>query len=195
MAKTKKVQFQENNHLRKKQNLNNKIMKKTNPNGKIIYLSCVLLENIDHLLCQYNISIGQDSATPLTKITVSQSAKTLGELVNDAWKRCKNHSKSQKNTLKEGQYVMAKMKSFSTWPAKITGFTKNLNKAIVYFFGTHNSGSVEVKEITLFQESTEVIRLQLLRHSEFFAKGIREVETDLGIPLELSVTNEQNLLK
>lgn len=121
-------------------------------------------------------------------------SKTLAELVNDMWKISKNHNKSQSVIFDIGQYVMAKMKSFSPWPANIIGFTKNRKRAQVYFYGTHNSGSVEVNEIALFQYSTEVVRMQLLRHLNFFEKGIKEIETELGIPAELSVTNHQNAL-
>lgn len=116
-------------------------------------------------------------------------SKTLAELSNDAWKRCKKHTKSQQIIFQIDQYVMAKMMSFSPWPAKITGFTKNRKKAYVYFFGTNNSGSVEINEITSFHDAEEVIRMQLLRHLSHFAKGIKEVETELGIPVELSIFN------
>lgn len=120
--------------------------------------------------------------------------KTLAELANDAWKLCKKRSKSEETSLDVGQFVIAKMKSYSPWAAKIINFTKNRKKANVFFFGTHNSGSVDINEITLFQSSNEVIRLLLLRNLEFFAKGVREAEIELGIPHELSITN-QHVLK
>lgn len=122
-----------------------------------------------------------------------QRSKTIAELANDAWKACKSQSKSQNITFEIDQYVMAKMKSFSPWAAKIIGFIKNHKKAYVYFYGTHNSGSVDVSDITLFKESQEVIRLQLLRHLDFFTKGIKEIEAELGITEEFSIINRRAL--
>lgn len=120
-------------------------------------------------------------------------SKTIAEIANDTWKRCKIDSKSKQIKLDVGQYVMAKMKSFSPWPARVTGFTKNRKKVYVHFYGTHDTGSIEVAEITLFEDSKDVIRIQLLRSLDCFAKGIREIETELGIPDELSITNRHFL--
>lgn len=277
MAKTRKVNKKKNDKLRNKLNHNTKNEKKTN-------LNCVvILDNIDHLLHQYNIPTKSKQTTKqnpkefeinfqiknnqlivhtfgqpkisveatkendfhleiqirndrikfmspnncksgdvtqlgcdlmeiesmeiqpqrITKkcsaiTTVQPSgkfprAKTLYELTNDAWKRCKNIFHNQNIALEEGQYVMTKMRSFSPWPAKINGFSKNKKKVYVYFYGTNNSGTVEIKETIPFQKSDEVIRMQLLRHLQCFAKGIREVETELGISAEMSITNEHAL--
>lgn len=40
-------------------------------------------------------------------------SKTVAELANDSWKRCKSHTKSKQLNLEVGQYVMSKMKSYS----------------------------------------------------------------------------------
>lgn len=118
-------------------------------------------------------------------------SKTVAELANDSWKRCKSHNKSKQLNLKVGQYVMSKMKSYSPWPSRLTGFTKNRKKAYVYFYGTHNTGSVEVGDITLFEDSEEVIRMHLIRNLDLFAKGVKEIEMEIGIPDELSITNRR----
>lgn len=130
----------------------------------------------------------------LVKKPVSQPeklprSKTFAELANDAWKRCKKITKSQQEIFHTDQYVMVKMASYSPWPAKITGFTKNRKMAYVYFFGSHNSGSVDITEITPYQSAVEVIRMQALRQLEIFSKGIKEVEIELQIPEEFSVLN------
>lgn len=132
----------------------------------------------------------KQSMQPVGKLSRS---KTIAELANDAWKLCKAQDKNRLMTFKEDQCVIAKMKSYAPWPSKILGFTKNRKKVHVYFYGTHNSGSVEINEITPFQYSDEVIRLLLLRNLEFFAKGIMEAEIQLGIPAELSITNRHVL--
>lgn len=136
------------------------------------------------------IDVKKKTMEPLAKF---QRTKTIAELANDAWKLCKFNSKRTNIPLEIGQFVMAKMKSYAPWAAKITGFTQNRKKAYVYFYGTHNSGSVEVNEIILFQDSDQVIRMLLLRHLDCFSKGIKEIEIELGIPVELSITNRNTL--
>lgn len=101
----------------------------------------------------------QSMQQPAGKLSRS---KTIAEMANDAWKLCKSQNKNRPMTFNEDQCVIAKMKSYAPWPAKVVGFTKNRKKVHVYFYGTHNSGSVKINEITPFQYSDEVIRLLLL---------------------------------
>lgn len=121
--------------------------------------------------------------------------KTLNQLIEQAWLKCKKEKKEKKSCLQIDQNVMSKMKSYCAWPSKITSISKNGTNAQVYFFGSHNKGSVKADEIVSFDEAREVIRLLLLRPNNLqFAKGIREAEIDSGVPEELSIVNPQSTL-
>lgn len=67
------------------------------------------------------------------------------------------------------------------------GYTKDKKRAQIYFFGTNNVGSVDAKEIVVFGQCKNVIRLLLLRTIGPFHKGILEVKTLLGIAEEHSL--------
>lgn len=123
------------------------------------------------------------------KPTQKLIAKTLNQLIKDEWNQCKKIKKGEINELHEGDYVMAKMRTFAPWPAKITSFTKNKKSATVYFYGSHNSGSVLTEEIVRFSSSQTLIRLLLIRNPNDFKKGVVEVELENHIPPELSITN------
>lgn len=121
--------------------------------------------------------------------------KTLHQLTEQEWRKCKKERKEKETQIQIDQHVMAKMKSYSPWPGRISTISKNGTSAQVYFFGSHNKGSVKTAEIVPLHEAREVIRLLLLRPNySQFSKGIREAEISLGIPQELSITNQQNAL-
>lgn len=61
----------------------------------------------------------------------------------------------------------------------------------IWFYGTQNTGVVLEKNIVPFKDAQDVIRLLLLRDLFGFLKGIREVERELNIPDELSITKDQ----
>lgn len=120
--------------------------------------------------------------------------KSLKQLIDGAWRLCKKKKKENNTILNENQIVLSKMKSYSPWPAKILSFTKNRKSATVYFYGTHNSGRVDESEIINFEDAHEVIRLLLLRPNLIgFTKGILEVEREMNVPEELSITNQKSL--
>lgn len=139
-----------------------------------------------------NIEMKTSSTGIQTKQCIT---KTIIQLVNENWVQTKREKKSSKILLKENDLIMGKMKGYSPWPGKIICFSKNRKSAQVYFYGTHNQGSVLEAEMTLFQYSHDVIRLQLLRPLLIdFRKGIREAEIEMQIPDELSITREQRSL-
>lgn len=122
---------------------------------------------------------------------------TIYELTNSAWRRCLAASKKNGAVLTVGQHVMAKMKSWSPWPAVIISFNANKKRVNVFFYGTKEEGKVDSQDIAQFGDSCEVIRLLLLRKNTLFGfeKGIREVETLNNIPIELSMTTEQKTIQ
>lgn len=139
----------------------------------------------------------EESIRPVKATTTSekQMVKTLVQLANDSWKEILRKNKQSKIVFKANDIVMAKMRGYSPWPSKIISFTKNLKRAEVYFYGTHNKGTVDVNEIAPFENSYRTIRLQLLRVLTCFKKGILEVELEMNIPIELSITNETNSIR
>lgn len=117
-------------------------------------------------------------------------AKSLTAIINDAWKKCKTQFKSSDEIIEQNALVMAKMSGYSAWPSRINEFTKNGKRAHVYFFGSNNTGTVDVTEIVPFESCHEVIRLLLMRKLGQFLRGILEIERILGVPDELSLTKE-----
>lgn len=126
--------------------------------------------------------------TTLSKCVV----KTLTETINDAWKMCKMDTATVTANIpiSVGDLVMARMKTYSAWPARVDGFSKNGKRANVHFFGSNNSGAVEISEIVPFCQCRNVIKLLLLRKLSIFHKGIREIETLMGICSEMSLLKE-----
>lgn len=106
-----------------------------------------------------------DCCDPLDKIPIKnptpiEVGKSLTTLINQNWKTCKIDFNSSGHPIKLGALVMAKMASYSPWPARVDGLTKN-NKRV--FFGENNVGSVNTNEIVNFSECHSVIRLLLLQ--------------------------------
>lgn len=120
--------------------------------------------------------------------------KTLNQLIDESWREHKKQKKIDKIALKENDLVMAKMSGYPPWPGRIISFTKNRKSTRVYFYGTDNSGIVREDEITQFESSCKVIRLLLLRRLGGFSKGVREIEIQQNIPIELSITNDQLMI-
>lgn len=91
---------------------------------------------------------------------------------------------------KVGDAVLARMRGYDPWPARIIGL-KNKNKNVeCYFYGAHNSGSVGSKNIIPFVDAFETVRLVCLRNPKNFVKGIQEIEIEFGVPTELSCLKE-----
>lgn len=136
-----------------------------------------------------------ESALNLKTNRKADTAKTLNNLINDAWKVCKRDYLALNKQPEIGDIVMAKMKSYSAWPDRVHGFTKDKKRVQIYFFGTHYTGSVDAKETVAFHHSESVIRLLLLRMVGPFHKGISEIEAILGISHEHSLLRERNALE
>lgn len=131
----------------------------------------------------------------LAKPTSKLVGKTLNKHINDAWKSCKKNFLDSKQSVKANDIVMAKMKTYSAWPAQVLTFATNKKRASVHFFGTNNSGSVDAIEIIPFEQCHDVIKLLLLRKMGSFHKGVFEIETILGVPPEMSLLKEIGSLK
>lgn len=131
-----------------------------------------------------NIKTPQSAA--ISKCVVS----TLNSLINGAWKVCKMSFRAANTPIREDDLVLAKMKSYSPWPARVDGFSKNKKRMNVYFYGTNNTGIVDAVEVVKFEQCHDVIKLLLLRKISEFHKAVREIESILGIRPELSLLKE-----
>lgn len=95
----------------------------------------------------------------------------------------------------EGQVVLAKMAGYCPWPARIEGFTKNRLRIKCYFYGTMNRGTVDTNKTIPFQNAHEMVRLINIRSPKYFAKGVKELEVEQGVPPELSSLREIDCLE
>lgn len=93
--------------------------------------------------------------------------------------------------LKKGNLILAKMKGYDPWPARIIELNKCNMKC--YFYGANNTGSVGRKHVIPFADAFETVRLICVgrkRHHIEFVKGIREIEILCGIPKQRSCLRE-----
>lgn len=120
----------------------------------------------------------------------AKAPRTLTQFINSSWIESKKNFQQSAQPIQIGDIVMAKMRTFSAWPGKVTSFTKDKKRAHIYFFGTNNAGSVEVNEIVPFHRCQNAIKLLLLRPVSLFHKGILEIETLFNVPIENSLLNE-----
>lgn len=114
------------------------------------------------------------------------NVQTLTQVINNTFKIALKKFQKKEMMLVTGDYVLARMKGYAPWPGKIISFTKDRSRCSCYFFGSHNNGSVNVKEIVPFVDGFDTIRLISLRRLKEFEKGIIEIELENGIPEHLS---------
>lgn len=146
---------------------------------------------LEHCEVTPKTSIKAAITRPATKLIT----KTLNSHINDAWRSCKKKFLDTKQSIQVNDIVMAKMKTYSAWPARLLAFTQNNKRASVHFFGTNNTGHVDVIEIVPFHHCHDVITLLLLRKLGDFHKGITEIETILKVPDDLSLLKQVESLK
>lgn len=121
--------------------------------------------------------------------------KTLNVLINESWTKCKRDYKASSLSVDIDDLIMAKMSTYSPWPARLDGFTSGKKRAQVFFFGSSNTGQVNISEIVPFNQSTDVIRLLLLRKVGDFHKGVAEIESIMEIPPHLSLLRQLNAIE
>lgn len=120
-------------------------------------------------------------ATKTTAITKS-STQSVAVL----WAAAKKEQKQQQ-PLAVKTIILAKMRSYSPWPAKLVSIEKK--RAQVYFFGTDNHGSVDKDDIVTFKRVPILIKKLLTMKIKHFEKAVREAEIYNGVPYHLSLIN------
>lgn len=94
---------------------------------------------------------------------------------------------ASKNTLTEGVVVIAKMRTYAAWPARIMSFRKTC--ANVEFFGEGTTGNVRYIDIGLFQDNNLLIAFNLQKKINGYHKSVQCAEGALKIPKHLSLLN------
>lgn len=82
---------------------------------------------------------------------------------------------------------LAKMNTFSPWPAMVLNVLGK--KTEVYFFGDGKTGKVNTSEIVPFERCAVLIKKYL--HIRGYAQAIRELELSHNIPQSMSITNNK----
>lgn len=92
--------------------------------------------------------------------------------------------------LKKADLVLARMRGYDPWPARIIEYSKNMKSIKCFFFGAHNIGPVGFKQVIPFADAFQTVRLVCLRKKQHFEKGIKEIEIECGVPNHLSCLRE-----
>lgn len=116
----------------------------------------------------------------------SASVPTLQKLIDTQFTNALTQFARSSRSFKVNDYVLARMRGYPPWPARIVNFTKNGQTMKCYFFGSDNNGSVDYRKAIPFEDAYEVIRLIKIRNPNEFVKGVRELEMKIGIPDILS---------
>lgn len=135
------------------------------------------------------------SAVKKTTAEKIPNPPSLNTFITSTWNKVKKEFQSSGQEIEVSSMVMARMKTYSPWPARCESFSINKKRATVFFFGDNRNGSVNTNEIVPISCSREVIRLLLLRKVGPFHKAVSEVEALLKIPPELSMLKEHAALK
>lgn len=79
---------------------------------------------------------------------------------------------------------LAKMKSYSPWPAMV--LKPDQKSTEVYFFGDGTTGKVSTKEIVPFEKCLTLAKKYF--HLNGYVRAVREMEITLNIPQQASIT-------
>lgn len=128
-----------------------------------------------------------DQCNVIKKSSNPFAPKTLAAESDRAWRAAKKKNNAE---LQIGQLVVAKMRTYSPWPGQIRTFAQNGKRAEIYFFGTDNTGMVDIREIVHSIHAREVMRLLLLRKIALYQKAVRELERICGVSDDSSLLKE-----
>lgn len=137
--------------------------------------------------CKTNLVAKEVVRSDIAKI--QSKSKVSSVVIASAWRKCKKGSLFKAHV---GDIVMAKLSGHSPWPAVIVDFVSNVRAKVEFFGADANEkiGYVNVKEITPFSESAEVISALLERDCLKFKKSINEAELISQVPRHISIFND-----
>lgn len=124
------------------------------------------------------------------EVELKSIVPTLQSCIGDSFKKSCTDFKKAEKSLNIGDFVLAQMRGYAPWPARITSFTKNRKRVSCYFYGSHNNGPVDVNKVFPFENGYETIRLISIRNPPGFQKAVKELEMAFGIPKHLNSLRE-----
>lgn len=159
-------------------------------------MKCAKIHKIENLIEVFTVIVVETQSKDNRKQNNRMdSAPTLENAIKSTFQKSLKEFKETKQNLSIGDFVLARMRSYKPWPAKIVSFSKNMSSIRVHFYGSHNEGSVSSKEIIPFSDAFSTIRLIKIQNPKDFVKGVREIEIENGIPEERSSLREIELLQ
>lgn len=130
---------------------------------------------------------------PVTRVKMegkSSNLPTLTHFIDTAYKNELKRFHESDEQLNVGDAVIARMRGFLPWPARVQSFAPNNKMINCYFYGTHNFGLIGKKNIMPFPCARETVRLVCLRSPNGYIKGVKEIEIEHDVPEGLSCLNE-----
>lgn len=92
------------------------------------------------------------------------------------------------DALKIGTVSLAHMPTFSEWPARILSMKKT--RVNVAFFGDDLTGTIDIKNIGLIEDNTQLIKYLLNKKIRNYKKAVLELERFQNVPGHLSIVND-----
>lgn len=136
----------------------------------------------------------RDNSSKDSKINATSNGRTFNmptiqQFITSSFQNELKHFRDSGTTAHElnvGDKILARMREYNPWPARIIKFSRNRKIVDCFFYGTHNCGPVGINNVIPFVDSIPTVRLICLRKPVNFMKGVKEIEIDCGVPEELS---------
>lgn len=128
--------------------------------------------------------------TQSNSVKRSMNMPTIEHFIKTTFEHQLSNFHKSGTELRERDPILARMKGFDPWPARIIEFSSNMKTIKCYFFGTHNTGSVGFKQVIPFVDAFQTVRLVCLRKRPHFVKGVEELEIEYDVPKQLSCLRE-----
>lgn len=128
---------------------------------------------------EYNLR--QRNPVECDKIKVKKSNTCIAKKdqlvsINTLFNRCKKDSTKQ---IQINQIVLAKMATYSPWPAKVIEIINN--KAKVFFFGTNQHGQVKLNDCVAVEKCGLLISRLVTSKQANYNKAVKEMEICVGL--------------
>lgn len=148
-------------------------------------MKSVLIDPTSHKYNLRKIVKVEENTTKKKKTVKSNVVATIDNMpASRLWTVLK---KENKQNIVKDMFCLAKMRSYSPWPAMVI---QHVNKtAEVYFFGEGTTGKVPTNEIVPFEQCLKLVTKYF--SIKGYMRAIREIELALNIPYHESLTRNQ----